>query len=142
MEGLKRRIRRSGWLCCVLALSFLAAYSVAAQTTEPTETETDAITTVRSGLASSAAEGGFAQGQVSLETLIGNIISVLLGLSGLLILAYLVWGGYIYATAQDDGKKTTKAKDMIKNAIIGTVIVIAAYAIASFVLSALTKITS
>lgn len=89
-----------------------------------------------------SAYGANTGGEADLTTLIGKLISVLLGIMGILLVVYIVWAGFIYATAQDDSKKTQKAKDMLKNAIIGLVFIVAAYAIASYVISAITSVTA
>jgi len=48
-----------------------------------------------------------------------------------------IYAGYNWMTAQGEEEKVTKAKDTLTAAIIGLVIVIAAYAISYYVISAL-----
>ncbi|MBU2509262.1 hypothetical protein KKE33_02705 [Patescibacteria group bacterium] len=78
----------------------------------------------------------------SLTTIIGNIINVALGFLGIVLLAYLLYAGFLWMTAGGETEKVTKAQDMIKNAIIGLIIIIAAFAISNFVLKALIKATA
>ena len=54
-----------------------------------------------------------------------------------LFLAYLLYAGYSWMTAQGDEEKVTKAKDTIQRAIIGLIITIGAYAISYYVLEKL-----
>jgi hypothetical protein len=68
----------------------------------------------------------------SLERIFRTGLNVAFGLAGIVAVAYLIYGGYMYITAggQEGGGK---AKNTILNAIIGLVIIIAAYAIANFI---------
>jgi hypothetical protein len=88
------------------------------------------------GLACQAQPGG------CIPVIVGNTVNVLLGAFGSLFLALIIWGGFQYMTAQGDEPKVKKAQETIKNAIIGMVIVTASYAIATFVLRAVTSIST
>ncbi|MBU1348626.1 pilin [Patescibacteria group bacterium] len=79
--------------------------------------------------------------QKSLETIVGGIINVVLGFLGIVLLGYMLFAGFQWMTAGGDEKKVANAKDMIKNAIIGLVIIVAAFAISSFVLGSLVNVT-
>jgi uncharacterized protein with PQ loop repeat len=72
-----------------------------------------------------------------LPTIIGNIINIVLGFIGILLLVYILYAGFLWMTAGGNEDKVKEAKTMIKNAIIGLVIVIAAFAISTFVLSSI-----
>lgn len=74
--------------------------------------------------------------------LIANILKTALGFVGTLFLLLMIYAGFIYMTARGDEKKVSEAKKMIVGAIIGVVIIAAAYAITSFVLTAITSGTS
>jgi uncharacterized membrane protein YeaQ/YmgE (transglycosylase-associated protein family) len=78
------------------------------------------------------AKGGGAAS--SLPTLIGVISNVIFGLVGSIAVLYLILGGISYITSQGDQKKIEGAKNTILYAIIGIVVVIASYALASFVI--------
>lgn len=80
---------------------------------------------------------GEAAGNVDLETIVGNIIQVFLGLLGVIFMALALYGGYLWMTARGNEQMVDKAKDTIKNAVIGLAIILAAYAITQFVISAL-----
>jgi len=70
-------------------------------------------------------------------TLIQTVISAFLGLIGVILLAYLLYAGYNWMTARGEEEKVTKAKDTLKRAIVGVIIIVAAYAISIFVMSRL-----
>ncbi len=90
------------------------------------------------------AAGGaaFGQGAVgganSLPVIIGNMISAALGLLGVVMVVLIIYAGFLYLTAAGDDKKVDTAKAIIKNAIIGAVLIFTAYAITSFVVGAIT----
>ena len=63
---------------------------------------------------------------VALSSLLNNFISLATFGAGILLLVYLVYGGVSYIIAGGDEKQVTKAKQMLTNAIIGLVIVVAA----------------
>lgn len=74
----------------------------------------------------------------TLPLVAGRIINALLGILGLLLVVLLVYGGYLWMTAQGDEDQVEKAKRIIRESIIGLVIMLMAYAIARFVIDKLT----
>ncbi|HEU0051378.1 MAG TPA: hypothetical protein VFQ60_04985 [Patescibacteria group bacterium] len=76
-----------------------------------------------------------------LTTIIGNIINIVLGFMGIILLFYILYAGFLWMTAGGDDKNVTKAKDMLKNAIIGLVLILAAVAISNFVIGSLVNVT-
>ena len=81
------------------------------------------------------------QGAESIETVIGRLINVALGLLGIIFLILVVYAGFLYLTDQGEGKKAEKAMKLLTKAITGIVLVVAAYAISNYVIGALVKIT-
>jgi hypothetical protein len=73
----------------------------------------------------------------SLSETVALIINSVLGLFGILLLLYLILGAYQWMMAGGDQNKVTKAKDTIKNAIIGLIIIVVSFAVANFVINAL-----
>lgn len=76
----------------------------------------------------------------TLPVLIGNVIAVLLSILGIIFVVLIVYSGFLYLTDMGEGKKVQKAKDILSRSIIGLVIIVAAYAISSFVIDALVDI--
>ncbi|MBT5808631.1 hypothetical protein HOI18_05155 [Candidatus Uhrbacteria bacterium] len=72
-----------------------------------------------------------------LPTLIGNLIAVLLSVLGIIFVMLTVYAGFLYLTAAGDDSKVNKAKSLLTQGIIGLVIIVAAYAIANFVIDSL-----
>jgi len=92
---------------------------------------------------SSLGEVGTAMGvsgdQGDLPALIGNLINVLLSVLGIILVVIIVYAGYMWMTAGGDTDKVKKAKAWMANAVIGIVIIVAAYAISSFVIDAISN---
>lgn len=72
-------------------------------------------------------------GEIQPEIFIGNIIQTILQFIGVLFLCFVIYGGFIWMTATDEAEKVKRAKKIIKNSVIGLVIVVLAYAISAFV---------
>ncbi len=77
-----------------------------------------------------------------IAVVIGILVNAALGLLGGLLLVYLIMAGFLWMTAGGDDAKVKKARDMIKNAVIGIVIIAAAMAIATTVLNALSAVAT
>ena len=74
-----------------------------------------------------------------LASKIGDILGIVLSFIGVLFLGLMIYAGITWMIASGNEQTITKAKDMLINATIGLVIVLAAYALTSFVGSQLTK---
>lgn len=77
-----------------------------------------------------------------LATIIGSIISVVLGLLGVIFLLLTIYAGFLWMTAQGNEEQVQKATGILKNAIIGLIVTLAAYSIATFVVSQVSTATS
>ena len=78
--------------------------------------------------------GGFFD---TLPNAINAILGYVMTFAGLLLLLYLIWGGVEWITSGGDKGKVESARNKITNAIIGIIVLAAAYAIANFVLGLL-----
>jgi hypothetical protein len=93
-----------------------------------------------SGLQTSATQSGHTGqklfgGPDTLFTGIGAIISSVLGLVGVVFIILIMYGGYLWMTAQGNESQIEKAVGIMKAAVLGLVIVFAAFAISYFVMS-------
>lgn len=68
-------------------------------------------------------------GTTSLSFIIGTIIQVLLGFLGVIFLVLTIVSGFQWMTAQGNEDTVKKAKKTLTNAIIGLIVVLAAYII-------------
>lgn len=80
---------------------------------------------------------GYQTTGVSVESMVGQAITVALSFVGVIFLGLMVYGGYIWMVARGNEQEVEKAKNIIKNSIIGIVIVLGAYVISYYVISAI-----
>lgn len=66
--------------------------------------------------------------------IIAQVINIFLGFLGIIFLCLTVYAGYLYMTANGEEKKTQDALGIIRTAIIGLIIILAAYGIANLVI--------
>ncbi len=78
----------------------------------------------------------------SLPELIGKYIRIFLGLLGVIFAILMIYGGYTWMTSYGNTEKVNKAKELIVDAVIGLVIILAAYTITGFVVGELVKRTT
>lgn len=71
----------------------------------------------------------------TLPAMLGKIINALLGMIGIVVIILIIYGGFMWMTAGGSEEKVSKAKKVITNAMIGLIIVFAAYAVTNFVVS-------
>ncbi|OGM00677.1 hypothetical protein A2480_01055 [Candidatus Uhrbacteria bacterium RIFOXYC2_FULL_47_19] len=75
--------------------------------------------------------------EADIYKIIGEIVFAIMGLLGVVLLVLILYAGFLWMTAQGKEEQITRAKGMITNAVIGLVIIMAAYAIATFVFTAI-----
>ena len=117
-----------------LLVLFGGALSVSAQTTTTT---TNPINAESTGLTEAARP---AYGQVApkpVAAIIGDVINIVVGLLGLLVFLYILWGGFVWMTAGVDTDKVQDAQKKIYQAVLGAMIILSAYAISTFIINQL-----
>lgn len=72
-----------------------------------------------------------------IDPIIATIIQTALSLIGVIFLLLIIYGGYNWMTAAGDNSKVETAKNTITRAVMGLVVVLAAYAISYFVIQSL-----
>jgi len=89
-----------------------------------------------SGLATTATGAGYKTSTTQTpEYFISQIIQIVLSFLGVLFLGFMVYAGFTWMTAAGNEQKAEKAKEIVIESVIGLIIVIAAYAITSFIYS-------
>lgn len=69
--------------------------------------------------------------------LAGRIINITLGFLGLVALAIVVYAGFLWMASGGDEEKISTARKLLQNGVIGLVIILSAWGIATFVLNRL-----
>lgn len=89
--------------------------------------EDSAAQRVLNGLNSSASNAQLEN--PNLPTMIGKIVGVALSFVGVIFLVLMIAGGIIWMVSNGNEEKVGKAKNLIVAAIIGLIVVLAAYAL-------------
>jgi uncharacterized membrane protein YedE/YeeE len=103
------------------------------------------ITPGSSGLDAAAAGSGLDSGCSDagcINVVIGRVINVVIGFLGIVLLCLFLYAGFVWMTAGGDEENVKKAKQLILNAVIGYFIIGGAYALTSFVLDNLARVTA
>lgn len=116
---------------------YLVAFTMAAFLTLPlitmaqqTTNETFGFVPVNNGLNGTLKE-------TDPRTMVGSIINVALGFMGVIAVVILLIGGFKWMTAGGNEDKVSEAKKMLGYGVIGLVIVLAAWGVATFVVDAI-----
>lgn len=76
----------------------------------------------------------------TLPVLVGRIVAIALSFVGIIFFVLVLFAGLRWMTAFGNGEKVDQAKSIMEHAAIGLIIVLAAYAIATFVFNRLASI--
>ena len=87
------------------------------------------------GIGSEEFAGEAGLGTADLPSTIASIIRTMLGFLGIIAVVIILFGGFKWMTSGGNEDKVQEAKKLIISGIIGLVIVISAFAIASFVIT-------
>ena len=71
--------------------------------------------------------------------IIASIINIVLGFLGILAVIFIIYAGFKWMTAQGNEQQVTDAKAIIKNAVIGIMIVLLSWVIVSFVIDRISE---
>ena len=111
-----------------IILLLLSANLVLAESVIEKQTEQEAAFLTMSGIR------GASVGEIA-----SAVIKGFLGLLGIIFIILMVYAGYLWMTAAGNEDDVKKAKDLIEAAVIGLIIIVAAYSITHFVFNALSK---
>jgi cysteine-rich repeat protein len=104
------------------------------------QTESNTITADDLGLEPIREELGLPE--TDIRVIAARIIRTALGFLGIVALVLILYGGFVWTTAGGNEENIQKAKKILMNAAIGLIIILSAYAIASFVIRALVGATT
>ncbi|KKW32986.1 MAG: hypothetical protein UY77_C0008G0003 [Candidatus Uhrbacteria bacterium GW2011_GWA2_53_10] len=75
--------------------------------------------------------------QTNIVLIIARIIRAFLGVLGIILTVLVIYAGWLYMSAGGETGKVETAKKVLKNAVIGLIIILSAFAITQFVISRL-----
>ncbi len=76
-----------------------------------------------------------------IRQVVAEIINAVLQITGIILIGYIIYAGYLWMTAGGDDEQITKAKSIISACVMGLLIVLSAYSISQFVISKLRSVT-
>ena len=101
------------------------------ESTDPAVTAVDSASAIRTESGMSGA---------NLPTVVGNIIKIILGLTGTIALIFIIWGGVKWMISKGDSSKIADARKLMVAGVIGLAIIAAAYAISDFVIKQISSV--
>src|SRR3990167_2093173 len=81
--------------------------------------------------------GNINLGQANPIVIAARIIRIVLGFLGIISVILVIYAGWLWMTSAGDERKIERAKAMLKNAVIGIIIILLSFAIVSFILGSL-----
>ncbi len=90
---------------------------------------------VDTGLDKTAEKAEIKTSNTDLALLIGKFVAQLMSFVGVIFFVLMIYGGFLWMTAQGNEEQIKKAKSLITGAVIGIIIIFSAYAITSFVVT-------
>lgn len=125
MMPVKRLLLSTVWGGLVL-VSLVTFTTPAVAVTNPLDSFDALLTTVESG-------AGLDHKAAEPQYIVANLIQVALSLVGVILIVLIIYGGYEWGTARGNDKQVEDAKGLIRNAVIGLVVIFAALFITNFV---------
>ncbi|MDO8617369.1 MAG: hypothetical protein Q7N87_00515 [Candidatus Uhrbacteria bacterium] len=103
------------------------------------------ITPESTGLTQAAGQAGLnnacgADTKACLAQIVGSVIKIALGFVEVLLFIYLLYGGFLWMTSGGNEEGVKKAKVMIRNAVIGLVIITMSYVVTSYIVTQLSTL--
>lgn len=122
-------------LTILLALVSLAPLAVEAQ-----QQRTGGVKELQENLGGFGNNTGLGKAEdKDLKGRMAQIINIVLGFLGIVAIIYIIRAGYGWMTAGGNEEDITKAKQTIKNAVIGLLVVLLSYIIVNFTVEQLSK---
>lgn len=116
-----------------IIFSFLMAFLLAGTVSA---TNGDAKSELKKRLEGAGVAATLATGdETVLARTIGGVISVFLGFLGVIGLVIVIYAGYLWLTAGGNTEQVDKAKSLLRNGVIGLIIISLAFAITNFVIT-------
>jgi len=75
---------------------------------------------------------------ITVQTLVGRVISAVLGIVGSIALLMFIYGGFLWLTSSGNEQKITQGKQVLTWATIGLAVIFLSYTLVNFVISGLT----
>ncbi len=87
------------------------------------------------GLNETGSAAGFGAGDKDLNSIIGLVVRIVLGLLGFVFFGYTLYAGIRWMIARGNNEFVEKAQKTLEGAIIGLIIIMLAYALANLIIN-------
>ncbi len=117
-----------------LALNFLVLPAIVLAD-EPAAPAASADTSISGLLDEAAGSGGAGYNtseemrQTGIATIVGTVARAFISLIGIIFVSYTIYGGFLWMTARGNDEQISKAKNTIRDGVIGIIVVLASAAI-------------
>jgi len=108
---MKKTIKSTALLLGLASLAFIANFAVAAD------------------FGTQAVSNSISLAEADPRVIIGRIIQIALSLLGAVALLIIMYAGFIWTTSNGDEEKISRAKKILRDAVIGLVIILSSWAI-------------
>lgn len=88
-----------------------------------------------------AVEGAIGLGTEDPRIIAASVIRVALGFLGVIALGLIIYAGFLWMTSAGNEQKIEQAKSILKNALIGLIIILASFGLVSFIINKLLEQT-
>ena|SRR3989338_539607 len=75
--------------------------------------------------------------QTGIASVAGSVARMFISIMGVLFMAYIIYGGFLWMTAAGNEERVSKARKIIRDGIIGVIVILSAAGIYVFVLNVL-----
>ncbi|PKM87118.1 hypothetical protein CVU83_03380, partial [Candidatus Falkowbacteria bacterium HGW-Falkowbacteria-2] len=76
------------------------------------------------------------------RTIVARVINIAMSVLGIIAVGLILWGGFVWMTAGGQEEKIDQAKKILRNGVIGLLIILSAWGIVTFILSSLLGATN
>jgi len=139
MSKLKRTLRKTIVSAIVLSLFIFPAFVFTSNATAITANDLWAGANDDFSQANFKATTGM--GDSDPRVIASSVIKVMLGFLGIIAVLIILYAGFLWMTAAGNEDKISQAKGMMSAGVIGLIIILAAFGIATFVMTALVTAT-
>jgi hypothetical protein len=120
---MKKNLKRIVFLVIFLTVLIIPYLVFAADSQTTSKGALENMKTVGTGAGFQAAN------ETTISTIAGTIVKTALGFLAVIFLLLILYAGFLWMTAQGESDKVDQAKKIIKNCVIGLILIIAAYGI-------------
>jgi len=122
-----------------LALLAAGAQAVLAADPPPGDQSGGVLGDIQKSAITTGSQSGAGLVEGDLQPLVARIIKSFLAILGTVAIVLIIYAGYLWMTAAGNEEQISKAKKLIANAVIGLIIILAAYSIATFIINSIVK---